>query len=303
VYHGIVPTFNNSASSGLSALQCHPVRDRLFLVAAAVLWSTSGLLVKSPPLQELPLESRGPLIACFRALFAGVCLLPFVEWKRARFRVRMAPMVIAFAAMNFLFIAAMTRATAAAAIFLQYTGIGWAFLFGAVFLNERITRANVLALAFGLAGIAWIVCGQREGVQLEGTILALGSGLAYGGVIASLRALRDEDSAWLVVLNHLVSAIVLLPWVASQKLMPTGTQWTLIAVLGAFQMGLPYVLFARGLASVPAQEAGLITLLEAVLNPLWVWLFWREEVAASTWIGGCLILAGLLLRYALFRRK
>jgi drug/metabolite transporter (DMT)-like permease len=260
-------------------------------------------LVKSPPLEELPLESRGPLIACFRALFAGVCLLPFVNWRRARFHVRMAPMVIAFAAMNFLFIAAMTRATAAAAIFLQYTGIGWAFLFGAVFLKERITRENVLALAFGLAGIAWIVCGQREGAELEGTILALGSGLAYGGVIASLRALRDEDSAWLVVLNHLVSAMVLLPWVALQSLMPTGTQWTLIGLLGVFQMGLPYVLFARGLAGVPAQEAGLITLLEAVLNPIWVWLFWREEVAASTWIGGGLILAGLLLRYSLFRRK
>jgi len=279
------------------------VRDRLYLVAAAVLWSTSGLFVKSPPLAELPLESRGPLIACFRALFAGVCLLPFVDWKRARVHVRIAPMVISFAAMNFLFIAAMTRATAAAAIFLQYTGIGWAFLFGAVFLKERITRENVLALAFGLAGIAWIVCGQREGVELEGTLLALGSGLAYGGVITSLRALRDEDSAWLVVLNHLASGIVLLPWVASQGIMPTGTQWTLIALLGAFQMGLPYVLFARGLAGVPAQEAGLITLLEAVLNPIWVWLFWREEVASSTWIGGGLILAGLLLRYALFRRK
>jgi hypothetical protein len=56
----------------LSARRDHPVRDRLFLVAAAVLWSTSGVLVKSPPLEELPLESRGPLIACFRALFAGV---------------------------------------------------------------------------------------------------------------------------------------------------------------------------------------------------------------------------------------
>jgi len=38
----------------------------------------------------------------------------------------------------------------------------------------------------------------------------------------------------------------------------------------------------EGLA--PAQEAGLITLLEAVLNPFWVWLFWHEEVAASTWV-------------------
>jgi drug/metabolite transporter (DMT)-like permease len=281
----------------------HPVRDRLLLVAAAVLWSTSGLLVKSPPLEGLPLDDRGPLIACFRALFAGLCLVPFVHWKKARMRARMLPMVVAFAAMNFLFVAAMTRATAAAAIFLQYTGIGWAFLFGALFLKETITRANLVALAFALAGIAWIVGGQWRGSQFAGTLLALGSGLAYGAVIVSLRAMREEDSAWMVVLNHLVSAAVLIPWVASRGLIPSGQQWTMLILLGAFQMGLPYLLFARGVAGVPTQEAGLITLLEAVLNPFWVWLFWREDVATSTWLGGGLILTGLLVRYVVFRKS
>ncbi len=281
------------------------VRDRLLLVTAAVLWSTSGALVKSPPLEALPPSQRGPLIACLRALLAGLCLLPFVDWKRARFTLPMLPMVIAFAAMNYLFIAAMTRATAAAAIFLQYTGIGWAFLFGVFFLREGVTRANLMALAFGLTGIACIVGGQWNGSQFAGTLLALGSGLAYGGVITSLRALREEDSAWLVVLNHLVSAAVLIPWVTTLGLIPSAPQWAVIAVLGAFQMGLPYVLFARGLAGVPAQEAGLITLMEAILNPFWVWLFWpgRDDVSLSTWIGGGVIVTGLLLRYVVFRQK
>ncbi|MGE5195528.1 MAG: DMT family transporter [Deltaproteobacteria bacterium] len=281
----------------------HRVRDRLLLLAAAALWSTSGLLMKSPPLEAIPIGERGPLIACFRALFAGLCLIPFVNWRRARFTRQMLPMVIAFAAMNFLFVAAMTRATAAAAIFLQYTGIGWAFLFGVLFLKESVTRENLAALAFGLAGIAWIVGGEWHGTQFVGTVLALGSGLAYGAVVASLRALREEDSAWLVVLNHLVSAAVLLPWVLTRGLIPSGTQWAVIAILGAFQMGLPYVLFARGMAGVPAQEAGLITLLEAILNPFWVWLFWGEDVATSTWVGGGLILTGLLLRYLVFRSR
>ena len=282
-------------------LSAHRTRDRLLLLAAAVLWSTSGLLMKSPPLEAIPVGERGPLVACFRALLAGLCLVPFVNWKRARFHRRMLPMVFAFAAMNFLFVAAMTRATAAAAIFLQYTGIGWAFLFGVLFLREKVTRENLLALGFGLTGIGWIVGGEWQGSQFLGTLLALGSGLAYGAVIASLRALREEDSAWLVVLNHLVSAAVLLPWVITEGLIPSGAQWAVIAILGAFQMGLPYVLFARGMAGVPAQEAGLITLLEAILNPLWVWLFWGEDVATSTWIGGGLILAGLLVRYLVFR--
>jgi drug/metabolite transporter (DMT)-like permease len=272
------------------------------VVAAALLWSTSGLFVKSPSLREVPLDERAPLIACFRALVAGLCLVPFVNWKKARLRAGMLPMVIAFAAMNLLFIAALTQTTAAAAIFLQYTGIGWAFLFGALLLGERVTRANLMALGFVLAGIVCIVSGEWRGEQFTGTVLALGSGLAYGAVIASLRALHREDSAWLIVLNHLVSGAVLVPWIVARGLVPSGEQLIVIGGMGAFQMGLPYVLFARGLATVPAQEAGLITLLEAVLNPVWVWLVWGETVAGSTWLGGAMILSGLLLRYLIFRK-
>ena len=278
-------------------------RGRLLLVAAAVLWSTSGLFVKSPPLASLSDDDRALVVACFRALVAGACLVPFINWKRARLKSRMLPMVLSFAAMNFLFVAAMTRGTAAAAIFLQYTATAWAFLLAAIFLRERITRGNLVALAFCLAGIAVIVGGQWQGEQFLGTLLGLGSGLAYGGVIVSLRALSDEDSAWLVVLNHLIGGIVLLPWVFARGLAPSAPQWSIIALLGAFQMGLPYLLFARGVATVPAQEAGLITLLEAVLNPLWVWLFWREEVPDSIWIGGALILTGLFTRSTNWLRR
>ena len=275
---------------------------RWLVVAAALFWSNSGLFVKSPSLRELPLDERAPLIACFRALVAGLCLVPFVNWKKARLRAGMLPMVISFSAMNLLFIAALTQTTAAAAIFLQYTGTGWAFLFGALFLGECVTRANLRALGFGLAGIACIVGGEWQGEQFAGTLLALGSGLAYGAVITSLRVLNREDSAWLVVLNHLVSGVVLIPWLLTRGLAPTGEQIVVIGAMGALQMGLPYVLFARGLATVPAQEAGLITLLEAVLNPVWVWFVWGENVAGSTWLGGALIVSGLLLRYLVFRK-
>lgn len=278
-------------------------RGRLLLVAASFLWSTSGVIVKSPPLAALPLEDRGPLVACVRALIAALCLMPFVSWRRIRFRPALVPMVLSFALMNTLFVTALTRTTAAATIVLQYTGTGWAFLFGALFLKERITRENFVALVFGLAGIGWIVAAGWNGDDLPGIVLALGSGVGYGGVIVSLRTLRSEDPAWLVVLNHLVSGLLLVPWVASRGLVPAGHQWTVLIALGGLQMGLPYLLFSRGIASLSTQEAGLITLLEAILNPLWVWLFWGEEIPEAVWIGGGLILSGLTLRYGRFLAK
>jgi drug/metabolite transporter (DMT)-like permease len=66
-------------------------------------------------------------------------------------------------------------------------------------------------------------------------------------------------------------------------------------------MGLPYVIFARGLKWIPPQEAGLILLIEPLLNPTWVWLCWGEAISSSTAVGGGLILFGLALRYTVFR--
>lgn len=268
------------------------VRGRVYLLAAALFWSLSGVLVKSPSLGNVP----ALVLACERAWWAAICLTPVVNWKTVRWRRGLLPMVICFASMNFLFISSLTRTTAAASIFLQYTAAGWAFLFGVMILKERADRGNLVALLFGLAGIVWIVHSDWDGERFEGNALALASGLSYAGVIVSLRFLRDESAAWLVWLNHVVSGAVLLPFAATALPQLNLSQHTLLAALGGIQMALPYVLFARGLRSVTAQEASLITLLEPLLNPLWVWLFWGELVPGATWIGGALILCGLALK-------
>jgi drug/metabolite transporter (DMT)-like permease len=278
----------------------HLRRGRLLLIAAALLWSTTGVVLKSPPLEQLPLEMRGPILACYRAAFALVFLLPFVRWKRIRWRPALLPMALCFGAMNLLYITALTRTTAAAAIFLQYTSSIWAFVFGWLFLKERIDRANLLALLLAVAGIAWIVAGDWGGEHAAGNLLALGAGLSYAGVILCLRQLRDEDSAWLIAVNHAVSFVILLPWVAvAGRVEIDAVQWSLIAALGVAGMALPYVIFARGIRNVPTQEAGLLLLLEPILNPVWVALAWGEENRTEVWIGGGLILSGLAVRYLL----
>ena len=264
------------------------------------MWSISGVLVKSPPLVAIDESYRGPVLACYRAWFAAACLLPLVRIGSIRWRAMLIPMAVSFAAMNVLFLTAMTKTTAAAAIFLQYTSIIWATVFARIFLGERIERGNLLAIGCGVVGIVWIVAADWNGAFFTGNLIALGSGFAYGGVVYCLRCLRDEDSAWLVTLNQVVSGAILLPWVWGLPISLAAAQWGLIGALGVVQMALPYMLFARGVRYVKTQEAALIPLLEPVLNPIWVWLLWREHVAAGTWIGGAFILGGLAIRYLLF---
>jgi drug/metabolite transporter (DMT)-like permease len=267
------------------------------------LWSINGLIVKSQPLQAIRLEDRGLVLACYRSLFAVIGLLPLVTWPKVRFRPQHLVSALAFTGMNTTYVIGLTRTSAAAASFLQYTSTVWVFLFGWVVLKERIQRGNVVALLSAVAGIALIVLSEQDQQRADGNLFALASGLGYAAVILSLRWLRHEDSAWLTLLNHLVAGLVLLPVVVPRGIALSPLQWNLIALLGVVQMGLPYVLAARGVPLLSVQEAALLVLLEPLLNPLWVWLCWGEHVGWPTLLGGGLILGGLAARYVFWPER
>ena len=273
---------------------------RLCVLASALLWSLSGLVLKAPIFDSLPAESRGPTIAALRALVAALVLVPFVWSRPKRLRWALVPMSLNFAALSVLFVSAMMATTSAAAIFLQYTSVLWSCLLGWLILRERPGRPDVVALLFVAVGF-WVILAPGGGSTV-GNLLAVGSGVAYAGVIVSLRALRDEDPIWLSFVNQAVSALVLLPWLYMNPVSVTATQFTWIAFLGGIQLALPYVLFSIGVKHVSAREASLLTLIEPVVNPLWVLLAWGENVPGTTWAGGALILTGLFARFALVGR-
>ena len=105
-------------------------------------------------------------------------------------------------------------------------------------------------------------------------------------------------------LNPLATAVILGPLVFRKGQGPADLfQWTVVAAFGMFQMGLPYVLFARGLREIPGHEASGIGLLEPLLMPLWVLVAWGIRPAWWTIAGGGLILCGLLFKYAGTLRK
>ena len=272
----------------------------LWIVAAVLLWSSSSLFVKSTTFDDWPTESRGFLLAFWRALFAGALLLPAV--KHPRWDPRLVPMTFCFALMNATFLLSMSMTTAANTIWLQSTAPFWVFLFGVLWLREPVLRANVAALAFGLCGTGVIVVAEFADEAHVGVIAGLVSGLAYAVVVICLRILRTANGAWLIALNHLVAAAALAPYVLVTGVWPSGRQLAVLAAFGLFQMGLPYVFFARGLRTMRTQEAALIGLLEPFLVPVWAFLVAGEVPASWTFAGAALILTGLMVRmtYALY---
>jgi drug/metabolite transporter (DMT)-like permease len=271
------------------------MRGRRYVLAAAVLWSTSGVISKSLDLDSLT-------IAFYRGLFAGLALLPFIPRRRWVLRPALIPLGAAFGAMVGCFLGAVKTTTAANAIFLQCTAILWAVLFSAIFLHERPDRRAKVSIALTMVGIALIVGWGYDGRPGEwrGIALGLASGMIYAVIAVSLRGLRDLDPMWLSAALNLggTVALGLWAWSSGRGLQtPSGLQLLVLVAFGVFQMAIPYALFARGLREIGATEAGLIGLVEPILNPIWVLLFVHERPAGPTVIGGMFLLVGLAYRY------
>jgi len=272
------------------------LQARLLVLAAAILWSTSGFFVKAPVLKVF----SGMDLAFWRAAFACVVLWPLV--RRPQWSWKLLPATATFVAMNCTYLTSMAMGSAANAIWLQFTAPVWVLLFGVFVFKEKANWRDWLLVAFAAAGVAVILHFESRGKSIEAVLWGLGSGVFYAGVVLSLRHLRSMESAWLVALNHLVTALVLAPIALGGPRFPSGLQWPLLAGLGIVQMGLPYVLFARGLRSIPGHEATGIGLVEPLLVPIWAYLAWGDRPDWWTLVGGGFILVGLVIRYSSVRK-
>jgi drug/metabolite transporter (DMT)-like permease len=265
------------------------------MLAAALMWSTSGLFAKAPIFADWSDEVRGPLLAFWRATFAALVLVPLV--RRPRWRPGLVPLALAFTGMNVTYLTAMTLTTAANAIWLQNTAPGWVFVIGVLLLGEPVVRRDLIPLGFGLVGIGLIVLLEARGHAQAGVFLGIAAGVCYGGVVLCMRRLRQENAAWLVALSHAAAAIALFPWVVSLDRWPSAGQLAVLAAFGVVQMAVPYVLLIRALRGISSQEAVAIGLVEPVLMPVWVYGIWNERPAWWTIAGAALILTGLVWRY------
>ena len=292
-------------------------RGRVCIVLAAVLWSLSGAFTKvltqdtvfhlnEPKIESLMLGGLDlPVqIACYRVLFAGIALSATLRRRDLTFRPAMLGMLACFTVMNALFISAIALGSAANAILLQYSAPLWMYLAAIFLLGERADRRGTISMLIGLFGIGIIVAGGWHQGDLLVIAIALGSGLTYAAVLIYLRVLRDISANWLTVWNHLLGGLLLLPLLLPLK-SPTGPQFVTLVCFAVFQMGLAYWLIAKGLQSVSPQEAGTITLLEPILNPVWAYFVspGTEVPHPLTFVGGAVILGALAWRYSPFKPR
>jgi drug/metabolite transporter (DMT)-like permease len=266
----------------------------VLLLLAALCWSLGGVLIKSidwPPMA----------IAGGRSMIAIPVILLCIGRPKFTFSSAQIGGAIAYALTVILFVFATRMTTAANAIFLQYTAPIYVAIIGRWYLGERAHPIDWLVILFALLGIALFFFDRLSISGFWGNIVALVSGLAFALVALFLRKERQGSPVASIILGNLLVAIVGLPFVFQHSLGSEG--WWRLALLGAVQLGLPYVFYAIAIKHVTALEATLIPLLEPVLNPLWVMLALGERPGPWAMVGGALVLMTVLARGALMMRR
>ena len=261
----------------------------LWVVAAALLWSTGGIGIKA--ITDSPLK-----VTFYRSLFAAVALfLVFGRdvWGKRRWQSTPAfiTAIVCYGGCLTSFVIATRWTTAANAIFLQYAGVVWVLLLSPLVVREPTRARDVIAIVVAIGGMALFFIGRFEARGMAGNAMALVSSVFFAGLILALR--REHDAAQSAVTwGNVVLAVALLPFVA-HDLALSWKSFAVLAFLGLFQIGLAYAFFVRGLKYVTATQASLTGMLEPVSNPIWVFLILDERPSAFAIAGAAIVLAAI----------
>ena len=91
----------------------------------------------------------------------------------------------------------------------------------------------------------------------------------------------------------MLSAVTGLPFLLRETEFTATAVFSLV-VLGAFQVGVAYVLLCIGLKTTPPVTASLISGIEPVLNPILVAVFYKETIGAYAMVGAAIVIGGVV---------
>lgn len=278
----------------------HPSHKQalVLMMIAPAMWSSAGVL------SRLLESARGFEVSFWRSFFAGLFVaiaLLFQHKSQALTKVKSLGVYGAFSglmwgAMFSCFMLAITMTTVANALIVESLAPLLTAIFAWIFLREKIPTRTWVAIFVACIGMVWMFIdgfSKLDTRGLIGVILATCVPIAAStNVIILKKGGQDVDLIPAVFVGGALSACLMLP--LALPLTASLHDILILAVLGVFQLGLPCMLMVHAAKGLSAPEISLLSLLEVLLGPLWVWLAVGEVPASATLVGGAVVLAALV---------
>jgi drug/metabolite transporter (DMT)-like permease len=283
-----------TATAGVLDARASERRGQVYVALAALAWSTAGVLQRG-------LSVNAATQVGVRAAFAGVAILAYVAVvERGRVLAAFRDVgragigfAVCIASASACFIVALNHTSVAHVLFIQAMAPVLAALLARVLLGEPISARTAIALVVALAGVG-VMIGGPGGGSLVGDALSLGMALSFAVSIVISRHRKDVSMAPATCVAQALLVVAFLPF-ATPAAVP-GDDLLALAALGAGQIGVGLVLLTLGARLIPAAQVALITLLEVVLGPLWVWLAIGETPTAATLVGGVIVVVAVVIQ-------
>ena len=197
------------------------------------------------------------------------------------------------------YVFAMYNTTVANTNFIIQTQTIFLAIFGYIFLKEKISKLTLFSIILAFIGIMLMVGNSLSPGQTSGNIAAFIMPISFATLILIVRKFPDID----MIPMQFVAAIVaiIIGYLFSTKIIISSHDIFLGFLAGFFQVGLGFIFITIGARSTPSALVGIIMLTEAVLGPLWAWLFANENPPLVVLYGGVIIISAVLLQF--FNRK
>jgi drug/metabolite transporter (DMT)-like permease len=272
-------------------------RGQIFVAFAAVAWSFAGVLQRGLKL-DIPTQAASRSGVAFLAL-SVVVLIEARRTNQSIVAFVRAPgwsgvlMALCGGGASACFIFALNRTSVASVLFIQALTPLVAVVLARVFLGEHASRRAWIAMSIAVGGVALMVGGPKVG-SVAGLVAAGAMSVLFAVTIVLTRFAKGVSMAPASALSQLLVFLCALPFA---HLSVVGkSDLVRLVFMGVFQMGLGQLCFIIGARLIAAAETGLITLLEVVLGPLWVWIVYSESPGTTTVIGGIVVIAAVILQ-------
>lgn len=265
-----------------------------YVVIASILWSTGGLLIKLSDWNSIAISGS-------RSLISALIMLAYIKKPKITKSKPQIIGAIAYTATVLFFVMANKLTTAANAILLQYTAPIFVAILGVWILKERIHWYDLVSIAAVFLGISLFFIQGIEGGKALGNVIAILSGFSMASATVALRLQKDGSAVETTWLGNILTFIIALPFLGQVQFDFKNVM--IIVFLGVFQLGISYILYVNSLKYITALEAILLTVIEPLLNPLWVYIFTGEAPGILAIIGGIIVITAIIMRNVYITRK
>ena len=193
------------------------------------------------------------------------------------------------------YVFAMYNTTVANTNFIIQTQTIFLAIFGYFFLKEKISKITLASIILAISGLILMLGNTLSSGQMSGNIVAFVMPITFATLILIVRKYPLVDMVPLQLVAGIVAMII--GFLASTKISISLNDMFLAFLSGTFQIGLGFILITIGARKTLSAMVGIIMLTEAILGPLWAWLFVNENPSFYVLIGGSIIILAVFLQF------